>query len=187
MPSSITKIYIHVYFELTCYLILLLLLQGLMLMNNMAVCNYIVGVVGAVIGGLIMQAAAAFPLEFTENGPGPGFWPFSLGAVLCAVALFLLVYTFCNKTALAAEQVMLTGNGNKRVYLMMGLVVAFCVLMSLLGFYVAAALLIVAIMRLMDYRNNKVIAITTVLTLVFIYVVFGVLLHTQMPQSIFLE
>ncbi len=45
-------------------------------MNNMAVCNYIVGVLGAVIGGLIMQAAAAFPLEFTENGPGPGFWPF---------------------------------------------------------------------------------------------------------------
>ena len=37
-------------------------------MNNMAVCNYIVGVLGAVIGGLIMQAAAAFPLEFTENG-----------------------------------------------------------------------------------------------------------------------
>ena len=40
-------------------------------MNNMAVCNYIVGVLGAVIGGLIMQAAAAFPLEFTENGPVP--------------------------------------------------------------------------------------------------------------------
>ena len=38
-------------------------------MNNMAVCNYIVGVLGAVIGGLIMQAAAAFPLEFTENEP----------------------------------------------------------------------------------------------------------------------
>ena len=36
-------------------------------MNNMAVCNYIVGVLGAVIGSLIMQAAAAFPLEFTER------------------------------------------------------------------------------------------------------------------------
>lgn len=38
-------------------------------MNNMAVCNYIVGVLGAVIGGLIMQAAAAFPLEFTGERP----------------------------------------------------------------------------------------------------------------------
>ena len=156
-------------------------------MNNMAVCNYIVGVLGAVIGWLIMQASAQFPLEFTENGPGPGFWPFSLGAVLCAVAVFLLLYTFWNKIDLAGEQVALTSVGNKRVYVMMGVVVLFCVLINLLGFYPAAALLIVAIMRLMDYRNNKVIALTMVLTLAFIYLVFGVLLHTTMPQSIFLE
>ena len=156
-------------------------------MNNMAVCNYIVGVLGAVIGGLIMQAAAAFPLAFTENGPGPGFWPFSLGAVLCSVAIFLLLYTFWNRTELAGEQVALTSVGNKRVYVMMGLVVLFCVLINLLGFYPASALLIIAIMRLMDYRNIKVIALTTVLTLVFIYLVFGMLLHTTMPQSIFLE
>ena len=134
-----------------------------------------------------MQASAQFPLEFTENGPGPGFWPFSLGAVLCAVAVFLLIYTFWNRSDLAAEDVALTGVGNKRVYVMMGLVVFFCVLINLLGFYPAAALLIVAIMRLMDYRNNKVIVLTIVLTLAFIYLVFGVLLHTTMPQSIFLE
>ena len=60
-------------------------------------------------------------------------------------------------------------------------------LINLLGFYPASALLIIAIMRLMDYRNIKVIALTTVLTLVFIYLVFGMLLHTTMPQSIFLE
>ena len=156
-------------------------------MNNMAVCNYIVGVLGAVIGGLIMQAASTFPLAFTENGPGPGFWPFSLGAVLCSVAVFLLLYTFWNRTELAGEQVALTSVGNKRVYMMMGLVVLFCVLINLLGFYPASALLIIAIMRLMDYRNIKVIALTTVLTLVFIYLVFGMLLHTTMPQSIFLE
>lgn len=156
-------------------------------MNNMAVCNYIVGVLGAVIGGLIMQAAAAFPLQFTENGPGPGFWPFSLGAVLCAVAVFLLLYTICNKTDLAGEQVTLTTTGNKRVYMMMALVLLFCVLINLLGFYLAAAVLIPLVMRLMDYRNKKVIALTTVLTLVFIFLVFGLLLHTQMPQPIFLQ
>lgn len=156
-------------------------------MNNMAVCNYIVGVLGAIIGGLIMQASAQFPLEFTENGPGPGFWPLSLGAVLCAVAVFLLIYTFWNRSDLAAEDVALTGVGNKRVYVMMGLVVLFCVLINLLGFYPASSLLIIAIMRLMDYRNIKVIVLTTVLTLVFIYLVFGMLLHTTMPQSIFLE
>lgn len=154
-------------------------------MNNMAVCNYIVGSVGIIIGGMIMKASAEFPLAFTENGPGPGFWPFSLGIVLLLMAAFLLLYTFFYKTDLSSEYVALTTAANKRVYLMMGLITGYCILLSLLGFYLASAILIAAIMYLMDYSNNKVIAITVVFTLVFIYLIFGQLLHTQMPSSIF--
>ena len=134
-----------------------------------------------------MNAAAAFPMQFTENGPGPGFWPFSLGGALAVAALVLLVFTFMKRADLAQQRVNLTTAANKRVYIMMGLVVVFCVLINLLGFYPAAAALIVATMKLMDYHNKKGILLTTVLTLAFIYLVFGVLLHTQMPQSIFLS
>ena len=154
-------------------------------MNNMTICNYIVGIVGMVIGGLIMRAAAAFPMEFTENGPGPGFWPFALGAALAVAAVILLAFTFMKRADLAQQQVRLNTPANKRVYLMMGLVVLFCVVMNLLGFYPAAALLIVAIMKLMDYHRIKGIVLTTVLTLAFISLVFGLLLHPKMPQSIF--
>ena len=157
------------------------------MMNNMTICNYIVGIVGMVLGGLIMSAAAAFPLQFTENGPGPGFWPFSLGCVLAVAALVLLVFTFTKRADLAQQKVNLTTAANKRVYIMMGLVVLFCVFINLLGFYPAAALLIIATMKLMDYHNKKGILLTTVLTLAFIYLVFGVLLHTKMPQSLFLS
>ena len=158
-----------------------------MMMNNMPICNYIVGIVGMVLGGLIMSAAAAFPLQFTENGPGPGFWPFSLGCALAVAALVLLVFTFTKRADLAQQKVNLTTAANKRVYIMMGLVVLFCVFINLLGFYPAAALLIIATMKLMDYHNKKGILLTTVLTLAFIYLVFGVLLHTKMPQSLFLS
>ena len=157
------------------------------MMNNMTICNYIVGVVGMVIGGLIMNASAAFPMQFTENGPGPGFWPFSLGCALAVAAVVLLIFTFSKRADLSGQKVNLTTPANKRVYIMMGLVVVFCVLINLLGFYPAAAVLIVATMKLMDYHNKKGILLTTVLTLAFIYVVFGVLLHTKMPQSIFLS
>lgn len=156
-------------------------------MNNMTICNYIVGIVGMVLGGLIMSAAAAFPMQFTENGPGPGFWPFSLGCALAVAALVLLVFTFTKRADLAQQKVNLTTAANKRVYIMMGLVVLFCVFINLLGFYPAAALLIIATMKLMDYHNKKGILLTTVLTLAFIYLVFGVLLHTKMPQSLFLS
>ena len=157
------------------------------MMNNMTICNYIVGIVGMVLGGLIMSAAAAFPLQFTENGPGPGFWPFSLGCALAVAALVLLVFTFTKRADLAQQKVNLTTAANKRVYIMMGLVVLFCFFINLLGFYPAAALLIIATMKLMDYHNKKGILLTTVLTLAFIYLVFGVLLHTKMPQSLFLS
>ena len=156
-------------------------------MNNMTICNYIVSVVGMALGALIMNAAAAFPMQFTENGPGPGFWPFSLGCALAVAAVVLLVFTFTKRADLSGQRVSLNTPANKRVYIMMGLVVAFCVLINLLGFYPAAAALIVATMKLMDYHNKKGILLTTVLTLAFIYLVFGVLLHTQMPQSIFLS
>ena len=156
-------------------------------MNNMTICNYIVSVVGMVLGALIMNAAAAFPMQFTENGPGPGFWPFSLGCALAVAAVVLLAFTFTKRADLSGQRVSLNTPANKRVYIMMGLVVVFCVLINLLGFYPAAAALIVATMKLMDYHNKKGILLTTVLTLAFIYLVFGVLLHTQMPQSIFLS
>ncbi|MGM9582755.1 MAG: tripartite tricarboxylate transporter TctB family protein [Phascolarctobacterium sp.] len=158
-----------------------------MMMNNMTICNYIVGVVGVVLGALIMNAAAAFPMQFTENGPGPGFWPFSLGCALAVAAVVLLAFTFMKRADLSGQKVSLNTPANKRVYIMMGLVVVFCVLINLLGFYPAAAVLIVATMKLMDYHDKKGILLTTVLTLAFIYLVFGVLLHTQMPQSIFLS
>ena len=156
-------------------------------MNNMTICNYIVSVVGLALGALIMNAAAAFPMQFTENGPGPGFWPFSLGCALAVAAVVLLAFTFTKRADLSGQRVSLNTPANKRVYIMMGLVVTFCVLINLLGFYPAAAALIVATMKLMDYHNKKGILLTTVLTLAFIYLVFGVLLHTQMPQSIFLS
>ena len=51
----------------------------------------------------------------------------------------------------------------------------------------ASALLIPATMKLMDFHDKKIIAMTTVGTIAFIYIIFGLLLHTQMPQSMFLE
>lgn len=156
-------------------------------MKNMETCNYLISILGTLIGAAIMMAASEFPLEFTENGPGPGFWPFSLGTAILLTAVVLLVYTISNKAQLRNQLIALSLAGNKRVYMMMGIVAVYCPLISVLGFYTASAVLIPAVMKLMDYHDKKVIAMTTVGTIVCIYVIFSVLLHTQMPQSIFLE
>ena len=156
-------------------------------MKNMANCNFVVSILGMMIGAAIMNAASEFPLEFTENGPGAGFWPFALGTALTIAAVVLLIYTISNKKELSKELVSLTLPANMRVYMMMAVIVVYVGLINVLGFYPASALLIPATMRLMDFHNKKVIAMTTVGTIAFIYLVFSVLLHTQMPQSMFLE
>ena len=156
-------------------------------MKNMANCNFVVSILGMIIGAAIMNAASEFPLEFTENGPGAGFWPFALGTALTIAAVVLLIYTISNKKELSKELVALTLPANMRVYMMMAIIVVYVGLINVLGFYPASALLIPATMKLMDFHNKKVIAMTTVGTIAFIYLVFSVLLHTQMPQSMFLE
>lgn len=156
-------------------------------MKNMANCNFVVSIMGMMIGAAIMNAASEFPLEFTENGPGAGFWPFALGTALTIAAVVLLIYTISNKKELSKELVALTLPANMRVYMMMAIIVVYVGLINVLGFYPASALLIPATMKLMDFHNKKVIAMTTVGTIAFIYLVFSVLLHTQMPQSMFLE
>ena len=156
-------------------------------MKNMANCNFVVSILGMMIGAAIMNAASEFPLEFTENGPGAGFWPFALGTALTIAAVVLLIYTISNKKELSKELVALTLPANMRVYMMMAIIVVYVGLINVLGFYPASALLIPATMKLMDFHDKKVIAMTTVGTIAFIYVIFSLLLHTQMPQSMFLE
>lgn len=156
-------------------------------MKNMACCNFVVSILGMLVGAAIMMAASEFPLEFTENGPGPGFWPFALGTALALAAVVLLIYTFSNKKELSEQLVALTLPANKRVYVMMVIVAVYCGLISVLGFYPASAILIPATMKLMDFHDKKIIAMTTFGTIAFIYVIFSVLLHTRMPQSMFLE
>ena len=85
-------------------------------MVSMKLCNFVVFVLGLLIGGAIMGASARFPMEITEQGPGPGFWPFLLGLALTVAALALAVYTLYHRHALAEEKVALGTAANRQVY-----------------------------------------------------------------------
>lgn len=59
-------------------------------------------------------------------------------------------------------------------------------MIELLGFYLAALLMIPAVMLVLGCRNLLRIALTAVLTVGFIYLIFDILLSTKLPQSMFL-
>ena len=156
-------------------------------MVSMKLCNFVVFLMGVVIGGAIMGASAGFPMEITEQGPGPGFWPFLLGLALTVAALVLAVYTFCHRQELTVEKMILGTAANRQVYVMMALLVLFCGLIHLIGFYAAAVVLIPCIMHRLECRDKKLMLFTAVGVTLFIYLVFGQLLHTSLPSSVFLE
>ena len=156
-------------------------------MVSMKLCNFVVFVIGMVIGGGIMGASTGFPMEITEQGPGPGFWPFLLGLALTVAAIVLAVYTLCHRHELTEEKVILGTAANRQVYVVMALIVLFCGLIHLIGFYVAAMVLIPCIMYRLECRDKKLMLFTAVGVTLFIYLVFGQLLHTSLPSSVFLE
>ena len=51
-------------------------------MVSMKWCNFVVCIAGLAMGGCMMGASSRFPMDMTEQGPGPGFWPFLLGLAL---------------------------------------------------------------------------------------------------------
>lgn len=156
-------------------------------MKSKACCIYFIGVLGLVISAFIMDASVTFSLDSTETGPGAGFWPFALGVALGTAAVILLIYTFFNRERLKEEKVLLFMPANRRVYLLLGMIETYCFLITLFGFYPASAILIPCIMALMGEAIRKTVILTTFGALIFIYLVFGIVLHTQMPQSIFWE
>ena len=81
---------------------------------------------------------------------------------------------------------MINTPANLRVYIVMGLAVLFCLVIELLGFYLAALLMIPAVMLVLGCRSLLRIALTAVLTVGFIYLIFDILLSTKLPQSMFL-
>lgn len=156
-------------------------------MVSMKLCNFVVFVMGLAVGGAIMGASAGFPMEITDQGPGPGFWPFLLGLALTVAALVLAVYTLCHRQELTEEKVALGTGVNRQVYVVMALIVCFCGLIHLIGFYAAAMILVPCIMYRLECRDKKLMLFTAVGVTLFIYLVFGQLLHTSLPSSGFLE
>ena len=98
-----------------------------------------------------------------------------------------LILVARNKEKLEAKTFTITTPANIRVYILFGIIILFCLILYFLGFYVGALLFIPAVMYLLEVRSVKKIALTTVITLAAIYVLFGMLLNITLPAPIFMR
>ena len=132
----------------------------------------------------VVALASSLKIKIGEGDPGAGFWPMMCGILIIVFSVCLLISTIKNKEKLEAKTFTISTPANIRVYI---LFVLFCVVLYFLGFYIGALLFIPALMYLMEVRSVKKIALTTIITLAAVYILFGMLLNISLPAPIFMR
>ncbi len=156
-------------------------------MVNMKKCNYVISAVAAVLGVAIWALSAGLGIGFKEEGGiSAGTWPAIAGGIMVGAALILLVMTLVNRKKYEEMEVVLGLPANRRVYLVMGIMVVYCLLLNVLGLYISGLILIPALMWVLGERNKKKTAIVTVVALAAIYVIFSLILGTKLPEPFFM-
>ncbi len=119
-----------------------------------------------------------------EFGMGPGFMPFWLSVGLGITAAALLVRAVALPTRLFDSVFFPDRAGGIRVILVLVGYLAAIVLMKPLGMPISMAILIVAAMPVFGSRNWKAIALTAILTLFGVYLIFGRWLGVPLPMGV---
>ena len=156
-------------------------------MVNMKKCNYVISAVAAVLGVAIWALSAGLGIGFKEEGGiSAGTWPAITGGIMVGAALILLVMTLVNRKKYEEMELVLGLPANRRVYLVMGIMVVYCLLLNVLGLYISGLILIPALMWVLGERNKKKTAIVTIVALAAIYVIFSLILGTKLPEPFFM-
>lgn len=124
-------------------------------MGNMKIANYIISGIMLVLGIAVTAMASQLKIEFGAGDPGAGFWPAALGCILILLAVLLFFTTMKNRAELEKKTFTIVMPANMRVYVVMAVVVAFCVVLYFLGFYIAVALFLPTVMYILEVRSPK--------------------------------
>lgn len=156
-------------------------------MVNMKKCNYVISAVAAVLGVAILALSAGLGIGFKEEGGiSAGTWPSIMGGVMVGAAVILLIMTLVNRKKYEEMEVTLKLPANRRVYLVMGIMAAYCVLLNILGIYISGVILIPVLMWILGERNKKKMALVTIVILISIFIIFNMILGTKLPEPFFM-
>lgn len=133
-----------------------------------------------VIAAAMFTAAGSLPK--VDGAIGAGAWPRTLSVMLFLLAALLMLQGLTDRSS-TPSPFDIHSPGFRRVLIGVGIIAVFCVLLKFLGFILASAFMIPAIMRLMDEKRLPVLAGVTAGVLVFIYVVFSLVLKLPLLQG----
>lgn len=135
--------------------------------------NIIASVLCIILGAYIVITCLSYPKAeaYGTGAPGPGMWPGIIGGLLIAAALWLLISTL-RAPADSLGDIVVWGDGPKRVYLTMAILVVYVLAIPEIGFIpLTIILLFIFINWFAKYKWYLSLLISVAVTIL-VYVIF---------------
>ncbi len=150
--------------------------------------NIGISVVLILLSALMIRSSLQSGAAVQGTAMGPGVWPMILSVAMILLSVILIIQTLVRPRPEGEEKpIDFRSPGMKRIYILIGLLALFCLLLKLFGFYIAIIYLIPSVMFLLGERRPLVLIGLTAGIVVFIFIVFVMLLQLKMPGGILLS
>ncbi|MBI4735377.1 MAG: tripartite tricarboxylate transporter TctB family protein [candidate division NC10 bacterium] len=145
--------------------------------------DQVTGIIVLVFSLTLMEGSRRLPPSATF-GPGAGFLPFWLGALMAVLSALLLVKA-CLQPVASADTALFP---NRRVLIPVGATIgslaAYILVLDRLGFLLGTGLLTAFLLGVVERERWFTTVLVAVLNAVGLYVVFHLLLGVSLPKSV---
>ncbi|MBQ2062881.1 MAG: tripartite tricarboxylate transporter TctB family protein [Oscillospiraceae bacterium] len=150
--------------------------------------NYIISAVMIAIAGYVFYETSKY--QFAEGAVGqknPAMWPRFLAILLIILSVLLIIETIFKKQTEEEKKTKVIDWGSagmKKVYLMVGIVALFVLLMQVIGMLLALLVCLPLMMLLMGCKNKLMLIIYPLGLVGFCYVFFELIMTVTLPPPI---
>ena len=133
--------------------------------------------------GVVITVSSFFYGVGSFSTPGPGFITFGAGAILTALSLLLWVSAGKSKGSAQSLRSLWEGRQTGKAFYILGLLVAYMLLLSPLGFLISTFLLLILLFRVQGAYSLKTVFFLSASATLASLVVFDVWLGVQLPRG----
>jgi Tripartite tricarboxylate transporter TctB family len=149
--------------------------------------TYIVEAVVAVLivlaGAVVIQGSWKLGSGWTSDGPGAGYFPFYIGAILCISGAGILVQTLLPKNR--SHEIFVDSEQLKRVLSVLLPALIYVLVVQFIGLYVASALYIALFMIILGKYSKVKSVITALVVVVLFFMMFEVWFKVPLFKGMF--
>ncbi|MDO9359412.1 MAG: tripartite tricarboxylate transporter TctB family protein [Polaromonas sp.] len=125
-----------------------------------------------IMGAVVLQGSWALGSGWTTDGPGPGYFPFYIGIILCVSGLGVLLQTLLSKDK--NREVFVDSEQLKRVLSVLLPAVVYVLAIQFVGLYVSSAVYIALFMIILGKFSPIKSVITSLIVVVLFFFMFEV-------------